>query len=74
MTAYQDKEIPFPDNDLNNIDFYHNQNQDESDQHQMILTIDVGNNKIEQMKLYDLLNPHKDIYEFCMLYLFCSVD
>ena len=68
MTAYQDKEIPFPDNDLNNIDFYHNQNQDESDQHQMILTIDVGNNKIEQMKLYDLLNPHKDIYEFCMLH------
>ena len=68
MTAYQDKEIPFPVNDLNNIESYQNQNQDESDQHQMILTIDVGNNKIEQMKLYDLLNPHKDIYEFCMLH------
>ena len=44
-----------------------NQNQEESDQHQMILTIDIGN-KIEQLKIYDITNPNKDIYEFCLLH------
>ena len=32
----------------------------------MVLTIDIGNGKIEQFKLYNFENPKKDIYEFCM--------
>ncbi len=30
------------------------------------LTIEIGNGKIENFKLYNLDNPKKDIYEFCM--------
>ena len=30
------------------------------------LTIDIGNGIIENFKLYNLDNPKKDIYEFCM--------
>ena len=44
-----------------------NLNQGEPEQHQMILTIDFGN-KIEQLKIHDITNPHKDIYEFCLLH------
>ena len=32
----------------------------------LILTIDIGNNKIEKLYLKDLNNPEKDIYNFCM--------
>ena len=32
----------------------------------MVLTIDIGNGKIEQFKLYNFENPKKDIYDFCM--------
>ena len=31
----------------------------------MILSIDVGNGKVEQLKLYSLESPKKDIYKFC---------
>ena len=33
----------------------------------MILSIDVGNGKVEQLKLYSFESPKKDIYEFCTL-------
>lgn len=63
-----EKEIQSPNNiPLHNVEIEHIQNQDETDQHQMILTIDVGN-KIEQLKIYDITNPNKDIYEFCLLH------
>ena len=32
----------------------------------MVLSIDVGNGKIEQLKLYSFENTKKDIYDFCM--------
>ena len=31
----------------------------------MILSIDVGNGKVEELKLYSLESPKKDIYKFC---------
>ena len=31
----------------------------------MILSIDVGNGKVEQLKLYSLESPKKDLYKFC---------
>ena len=68
MSNHPENEVHF----LNDIPIEYtehelNQNQEESDQHQMILTIDFGN-KIEQLKIYDITNPHKDIYEFCLLH------
>ena len=52
---------------VHNVEIEQTSNQDETDQHQMILTIDVGS-KIEQLKIYDITNPNKDIYEFCLLH------
>jgi hypothetical protein len=68
MSNHPENEVHF----LNDIPIEYtehepNQNQEESDQHQMILTIDFGN-KIEQLKIYDITNPHKDIYDFCLLH------
>ncbi len=42
--------------------------ENESQNPLMIFRIDVGNGKEEQLKLYSLDNPEKDIYEFCSLY------
>ena len=67
-TTNPENETPSPNNiPLHNIEIEQMQSQDETDQHQMILTIDVGN-KIEQLKIYDITNPNKDIYEFCFLH------
>ena len=32
----------------------------------MILTIDIGNNKLELLNIYDINNPEQDIYNFCL--------
>ena len=50
----------------NNIE----QEEEENDSHSSLLIfhIDVGNGKEEELKLYSLDNPEKDIYEFCSLY------
>ena len=41
-------------------------NQENDNVPKMILTIDVGNGKIEQLKIFDLSRPEKDIYDFCL--------
>ncbi len=46
----------------NNFDVEDNNNN----QPYLQLTIEIGNGKIENFKLYNLDNPKKDIYEFCM--------
>ena len=56
------------DNNNNNNES-NNQFEDEEEQKEnpiMILTIEVGNGKIEQLKLFNLDNPSKDVYEFCV--------
>ena len=40
--------------------------QNKNENNLLILTIDIGNNKIEKLYLKDLNNPEKDIYNFCM--------
>ena len=46
--------------------FLNESNNEGEEVPKMILTIDVGNGKIEQLKIFNLINPEKDIYEFCM--------
>ena len=53
----------------------HNENNLEQEEEEndsksslLIFHIDVGNGKEEELKLYSLDNPEKDIYEFCSLY------
>ena len=46
--------------------FLNESNHEREEVPKMILTIDVGNGKIEQLKIFNLVNPEKDIYEFCM--------
>ena len=32
----------------------------------MILTLDIGNKKLEKLNIYDIDNPEQDIYNFCL--------
>ena len=32
----------------------------------MVLTIDIGNNKLDLLNIYDINNPEQDIYNFCL--------
>lgn len=41
-------------------------NQENGNVPKMILTIDVGNGKIEQLKIFDISRPEKDVYDFCL--------
>ena len=52
----------------NKININQEEYENESQNPLMIFRIDVGNGKEEQLKLYSLDNPEKDIYEFCSLY------
>lgn len=46
----------------NNEDYIENNNEKKC----QILNIDIGNGKIEQLKIYNYHNPKKDVYDFCM--------
>ena len=46
----------------NNEDYIENNNENQC----QILNIDIGNGKIEQLKIYNFDNPKKDVYDFCM--------
>ena len=47
---------------------YEENENDESDSKNPVITlaIDIGNGKVEQLKLFSLENTKKDIYDFCM--------
>ena len=56
-------------NENNNNESNESQIEDDDEQKEnplMILTIEVGNGKIEQLKLFNIDNPSKDVYEFCV--------
>ena len=46
----------------NNEDYIENNNE----RLVQILNIDIGNGKIEQLKIYNRDNFKKDVYDFCM--------
>ena len=55
------------DNEDEENEYEENEN-DESDSKNPVITlaIDIGNGKVEQLKLFSLENTKKDIYDFCM--------
>ena len=54
------------ENNDNNLEQEEEENDSQSSL--LIFNIDVGNGKEEELKIYSLDNPEKDIYDFCSLY------
>ena len=45
-----------------------NSNEEKGNGPAMILTINVGNNQLRQLNIYDIDNTEKDVYDFCLKY------
>ena len=52
-------------NDESNDNKEKNEFEEESSP-DMILTIDIGNNQLKKLNIYDIDNTEQDIYNFCL--------